>query len=135
MTLKEFENGFITERNWYPENVDKDTMFLPFNDKNAKWGVRETKRKFWDSNILNVDPKQRILYCGVFKHPKYGNGIFSNPKQNSKYLFETERDVKLSINRFYKKRKFAEQLITDGFLEIRMCTININPMIITERKD
>ena len=48
------------------------------------------------------------------------------------FLFENENEVKLSINRFYHKKKFADNLIESGYLEIRICTINMSPIILTE---
>lgn len=132
MKLSDFEEKVLSERNYYPDGIEEGVKFLPYNDNKAIWKTQDKVRVFWDPNIIDIKPNNRIMYYGVFKHPKYGEGIFTNNNYHNEFLFENENEVKLSINRFYHKKKFADNLIESGYLEIHMCTINMSPIILTE---
>lgn len=134
MKLSDFEEKVLSKWNYYPDNVEEGVTFLPYDDKKAKWKTQNKGRVFWNSNIIDTNPTNRIMYYGVFKHPKYGEGIFVNKNHNNKFLFDNENEVKLSINRFYKIKKFADDLIESGYLEIYMCTVNMSPIILTDSK-
>ena len=134
MKLSDFEEKVLSERNYYPDCIEEGVKFLPYNDKEVIWKTQDKGRVFWYSNIIDTKPNNRIMYYGVFKHPKYGEGIFTNNNYRNEFLFENENEVKLSINRFYHKKKFADNLIKSGYLEIRMCTVNISPIILTDSK-
>ena len=134
MKLSDFEEKFLSERNYYPDGIEEGVTFLPYDDKKAVWKTQDKERVFWDPNIIDTNPTNRIMYYGVFKHPKYGEGIFVNNNYHNEFLFENENEVKLSINRFYHKKKFADNLIESGYLEIRMCTVNMSPIILTDSK-
>ena len=134
MKLSDFEEKFLSERNYYPDDIEEGVTFLPYNNKEAKWKTQDKERVFWDPNIIDTKPTNRIMYYGVFKHPKYGEGIFTNNNYHNEFLFENENEVKLSINRFYHKKKFADDLIESGYLEIHMCTVNMSPIILTDSK-
>ena len=134
MKLSDFEEKVLSERNYYPDGIEEGVKFLPYNDKEAKWKTQDKGRVFWYSNIIDTKPTNRIMYYGVFKHPKYGEGIFVNNNYHNEFLFENENEVKLSINKFYHKKKFADNLIESGYLEIRMCTVNMSPIILTDSK-
>lgn len=111
MKLSDFEEKVLSESNYYPDDIEEGVKFLPYNDKKAVWKTQDKGRVFWDPNIINTKPTNRIMYYGVFKHPKYGEGIFTNNNYHNEFLFENENEVKLSINRFYHKKKFADDLI------------------------
>ena len=134
MKLSDFEEKVLSERNYYPDGIEEGVTFLPYNDKEAKWKTQDKGRVFWYSNIIDTKPTNRIMYYGVFKHPKYGEGIFVNNNYRNEFLFDNENEVKLSINRFYHKKNFADNLIESGYLEIRMCTVNMSPIILTDSK-
>ena len=123
MKLSDFEEKVLSKWNYYPDDIEEGVTFLPYDDKKAVWKKHEKERVFWYSNIIDTKSTNRIMYYGVFKHPKYGEGMFDN-----------ENEVKLSINRFYHKKKFADDLIESGYLEIRMCTVNMSPIILTDSK-
>lgn len=132
MKLSDFEEKVLSKWNYYPDDMKEGITLLPYDDKKAVWKKHEKERVFWNSNIIDTKPTNRIMYYGVFKHPKYGEGIFTNNNYHNEFLFENEKEVKLSINRFYHKKKFADYLIESGYLEIHMCTINMSPIILTE---
>ena len=134
MKLSDFEEKVLSKWNYYPDDIEEGVTFLPYNDKKAVWKTQDKLRVFWDPNIINTKPTNMIMYYGVFKHPKYGEGIFTNNNYHNEFLFENENEVKLSINRFYRKKKFADNLIESGYLEIRMCTVNMSPIILTDSK-
>lgn len=134
MKLSDFEEKVLSERNYYPDDIEEGVTFLPYNDKKAVWKTQDKGRVFWDPNIIDTKPTNRIMYYGVFKHPKYGEGIFVNNNYRNEFLFDNENEVKFSINRFYHKKKFADNLIESGYLEIRMCTVNMSPIILTDSK-
>ena len=132
MKLSDFEEKVLSKWNYYPDDIEEGVTFLPYDNKKAVWKKHEKERVFWNSNIIDTNPTNRIMYYGVFKHPKYGEGIFVNNNYHNEFLFENENEVKLSINRFYKIKKFADDLIESGYLEIRMCTVNMSPIILTD---
>lgn len=132
MKLSDFEEKVLSKWNYYLDGMEEGITFLPYDDKKAVWKIQDKIRIFWDSNIIDTKPTNRIMYYGVFKHPKYGEGIFVNKNHNNKFLFDNENEVKLSINRFYHKKKFTDDLIESGYLEIRICTVNMSPIILTE---
>ena len=134
MKLSDFEEKVLSERNYYPDCIEEGVKFLPYNDKEVIWKTQDKGRVFWDPNIIDTKPTNRIMYYGVFKHPKYGEGIFTNNNYRNEFLFDNENELKFSINRFYHKKRFADDLIESGYLEIRMCTVNMSPIILTDSK-
>ena len=87
MKLSDFEEKVLSERNYYPDDIEEGVKFLPYNNKKAVWKTQDKGRIFWDPNIIDANPTNRIMYYGVFKHPKYGEGIFTNNNYHNEFLF------------------------------------------------
>lgn len=37
MKLSDFEEKFLSERNYYPDGIEEGVKFLPYNDKEVIW--------------------------------------------------------------------------------------------------
>ena len=70
MKLSDFEEKVLSERNYYPDDIEEGVTFLPYDDNKAVWKKHEKEKVFWYSNIIDTNPTNRIMYYGVFKHPK-----------------------------------------------------------------
>lgn len=133
MTQSEFEkkvahyNG--TFNKYYPDVETNYWGELDNEENGYNLCDHEENRFFWNSEFMSPQKAfaKEVFYIGIFHHPTCGDAVYGN-RTNRGYMwrFDSIKNLRQSLSYKLGGIKVVEEMIKDGYLELKECNLQYN---------